>query len=75
LAQLDRPSLPATTDDLIEQVLHLPFARARERLVAELERRYVSGLVARHGGNVSRAAAASGLALRYFQLMRARHPK
>jgi DNA-binding NtrC family response regulator len=74
LAQLERPTALATTNDL-EQLLHLPFARARERLVADFERRYVAGLVAMHGGNVSRAAAASGLALRYFQLMRARHPK
>ena len=50
----------------------LPFVRARDRVVAAFERRYVEHIVAKHGGNVARAATASGLARRYFQLIRAR---
>ena len=55
--------------------LDLPLPRARQRLSEEFERRYVERIVARYGGNVARAAAASGLARRYFQLLRARHQK
>ncbi len=50
----------------------LPFPAARERVVMEFERRYVERVLARHGGNVTRAARASGVAHRYFQLIRAR---
>jgi DNA-binding NtrC family response regulator len=50
----------------------LPFPAARERVVMEFERRYVDRVLARHGGNVTRAARASGVAHRYFQLIRAR---
>ena len=64
----------ATDDDYLGSVLseELPFTVARQRVVAEFERRYVEQVLARHGGNVTRAARASGLAHRYFQLVRAR---
>jgi two-component system response regulator HydG len=60
--------------DAIERVLgqHLPFPRARETLVREFERRYVERVLEEHGGNVSKAARASGIARRYFTLIRAR---
>jgi DNA-binding NtrC family response regulator len=81
LAAVERSSTPPPEDEplagFIERILDqdVAYARARERMVAEFERRYVERMVARHGGNVSHAAAASGLALRYFQLLRARHSK
>jgi two-component system response regulator HydG len=50
----------------------LPFPTARQKVQAEFERRYVEHVLAQHGGNVTRAAAASGIALRYFQSVRAR---
>ena len=53
----------------------LSLARGRARVVAEFERRYVQHLLEVHRGNVSRAAAASGLARRYFQQLKARHLK
>jgi two-component system response regulator HydG len=61
--------------EVIEAVLalDLPIVRARERVVEEFERRYVQRVLAQHGGNVTNAAAASGIARRYFQLLRARH--
>jgi two-component system, NtrC family, response regulator HydG len=61
--------------DAIEAVLaqDLPLPRARERVVEEFERRYVQRVLAAHNGNVSVAAAASGIARRYFQILRARH--
>jgi hypothetical protein len=41
--------------------------------VAEFERFFVERILAKHGGNVSRAAAASGIARRYFQVLKTRH--
>jgi transcriptional regulator with GAF, ATPase, and Fis domain len=63
--------------DAIEAVLglNLPLPRAREQVIEEFERRYVERIVAAHGGNVSRAAAASGIGHRYFQKIRARLAK
>lgn len=50
----------------------VPFPIARRRAIEEFERRYVAAILQRHGGNVAHAAKASGLALRYFRLVRAR---
>ena len=50
----------------------LPMSVARQRLLSEFENRYVAKVLDEHGGNVVRAAAASGIARRYFQIIRAR---
>ncbi|HEY5241530.1 MAG TPA: sigma 54-interacting transcriptional regulator, partial [Polyangiaceae bacterium] len=50
----------------------LSLAVARQRVVMEFERQYVERMLAKHGGNVSRAAEASGMARRNFQLLRVR---
>jgi len=65
----------AAGGDVIDGVLDagLSLTRAREAVVNEFERRYVERVLARHGGNVVRAAEASGIARRYFQILRARH--
>ena len=65
---------PGAEGDAIERVLAMgfPLPRARQHLVQEFERRYVERVLEEHGGNVARAAAASGIALRYFQLVKAR---
>jgi transcriptional regulator with GAF, ATPase, and Fis domain len=65
---------PSAVMDPIERVISmdLPLPRARAELVSEFERRYVQSVLERNDGSVSRAAAASGVALRYFQLLRAR---
>jgi pSer/pThr/pTyr-binding forkhead associated (FHA) protein len=65
---------PPSAEDFLASVLAemLPFTDARQRVVAEFERRYVEDLLARHNGNVTHAARASGVAHRYFQLVRAR---
>jgi DNA-binding NtrC family response regulator len=52
--------------------LDLPLVQARQRVMAAFEQRYLERLVTQHGGNVSRAAAASGVALRHFQRLRAK---
>ena len=60
--------------DFIGAVLakRLPFVQAKRVVMGEFERRYVEELIAEHG-SVQRAAHASGLAQRYFLLIRARH--
>jgi DNA-binding NtrC family response regulator len=67
------PEAPAAVDVLTELLAKdLPLIAAREKLVAEFERRYVERLLAQNGGNVTRAAESSGVALRHFQRLRAR---
>jgi DNA-binding NtrC family response regulator len=63
--------------DAIEEVLakDLAFPNARELVLEEFERRYIERVLARYGGNVGRAAAASGIARRYFQMIRSRRTK
>ncbi len=60
--------------DTIERLLTLglPFTEARDRLQEEFERRFVEHLLELHDGDASKAAAASGIGLRYFQKLRAR---
>jgi two-component system, NtrC family, response regulator HydG len=50
----------------------LPLNVARQQVLEELERRYVGRVLAEHGGNVTRAAAASGIARRQFQRVKRR---
>jgi transcriptional regulator with GAF, ATPase, and Fis domain len=63
--------------DLIERILarDLPLPTSRALLVEAFERRYVARVLERHAGNVARAAAASGIARRYFQLLKARQAR
>jgi DNA-binding NtrC family response regulator len=65
-------SLPG--DDVIARVIRLglPLSRSRELVVDDFERRYVQTVLDRHQGDATRAAQASGIARRYFQLLRAR---
>jgi DNA-binding NtrC family response regulator len=50
----------------------LSFSSARRRVIDAFEKRYVEAILTKHGGNVTRAAAASGIARRYFYKVRAR---
>jgi DNA-binding NtrC family response regulator len=67
----------AAGQDVIDEVigLELPLPEARQRVVEHFERRYIEHVLARHGGNVAAAAASSGIARRYFSLLRARVAK
>jgi DNA-binding NtrC family response regulator len=56
--------------DLIAE--DLPLAEARQRAIDELERRYLTRLLARFDGNVTKAAAATGIARRHLQRLRAK---
>lgn len=70
--EVPRAAARAAGADPIAHVLALDLAlpQARELVVADFERRYVERILEQHGGNVTRAAAASGLARRYFQHIR-----
>ena len=59
----------------MEQILaqSLPLPRARRRVVEEFEQMYLDRVLSEHNGNVARAAAAAGVARRYFRLLRARN--
>jgi DNA-binding NtrC family response regulator len=74
---VSRDAVPSSSADQVDPIeralsLSLPLPQTRQLVSDELERRYVKRIVDLHGGNVTRAAAASGLALRYFKLLRAR---
>jgi two-component system response regulator HydG len=68
------PADELSDDDVIARVikLGLPLSRSRELVVDDFERRYVQAVLDRHQGDATRAAQASGIARRYFQLLRAR---
>ena len=82
LAQDDVPmsqSSPAPEDlggvGMMERILDqgLPLPRARKRIIEEFEHLYLERVLNEHQGNVARAAAAAGVARRYFRLLRARN--
>jgi DNA-binding NtrC family response regulator len=53
-------------------LLNLPLARAREELNDEFERVYIQHVLSVHGGDIAKAAAASGIARRQFFRLKAR---
>ncbi|MBS2017605.1 MAG: sigma 54-dependent Fis family transcriptional regulator [Deltaproteobacteria bacterium] len=65
------PERAPVDDDVIAKTLamELPLPRARQIVVRDLERRYVERALAKHDGNVTRAAAACGLTRRYFHVL------
>ncbi len=65
-----RPFAPLTST--FDPLFTLPIAAARQRLVDEFERAYVAHVLAEHGGDIERAAAASGLARRQFFRLKAK---
>ena len=50
-----------------------PYIEAREELLAHFEKGYLEAQLARHGGNISRAARAAGLDRMHFKRLLARH--
>ncbi|HEY8075726.1 MAG TPA: helix-turn-helix domain-containing protein, partial [Labilithrix sp.] len=64
----------AETGDVIAETLamDLAFPAARQRVVDAFERQYVERVLAKYGGNVAKAAAGSGIARRYFYIIKAR---
>ncbi len=72
--QSSDPNFRTETADVIDEVVRsgLPFVRAREKVVDEFQRRYLEHVLAAAGGDTGKAAAASGIARRYFNLLRAK---
>jgi DNA-binding NtrC family response regulator len=72
-----RSLAPPAGSDWLDSIIgaHRAFPVARRKVLDEFERRYVERILAAHDGNVSQAARASGLALRYFRLIKARQQK
>jgi len=74
LAELtDSGSRPAVNEDDLAakrpsnpDVLELPFKEAKAALVESFERDYLTALLARHRGNISRAAAEAGIDRNYI---------
>src|SRR5690606_8731995 len=64
--------LSVPIDGVVERVLssRLPLVQARQQIVEEFDRAYLARVLREHDGNVTRAAAAAGLARRNFQLDR-----
>ncbi|MFZ5470245.1 MAG: sigma-54 interaction domain-containing protein [Myxococcota bacterium] len=66
VAILEEPPASAQSDEPSE-VMHVhvdvgePFHQAKRRLLEEFDRRFVTALLRRHGGNVSAAARAAGI--------------
>jgi DNA-binding NtrC family response regulator len=65
------PILPIAGDADVKRgsnpdVLELPFKEAKAQLVESFERDYLSALLARHHGNISRAAAEAGIDRNYI---------
>ncbi|MEZ4222268.1 MAG: sigma 54-interacting transcriptional regulator [Polyangiaceae bacterium] len=75
LAEFEVDAGETDVGDVIERILEseLPLSTAKQKLMLEFERRYVERMLARHGGDVTKAVAASGIARRYFNVLRAKH--
>jgi DNA-binding NtrC family response regulator len=68
------PRAASNQGDPIARILAsgLPLAEARQLLIDEFEKRYVQHALEAHHGNVTRAAAAAGIARRHLQRLKAK---
>ena len=66
LTEGDVPRRPSTPLPAGSDVLELPFKEAKAALVESFERDYLIALLARHRGNISRAAAEAGIDRNYI---------
>jgi DNA-binding NtrC family response regulator len=65
------PPRPGTGDPIRDAIAAgLPYSQARTRALEAFTDRYVEHMLAKHGGNVSAAARASGVARRHFQRLK-----
>ncbi len=56
---------------IVEDYLHLPYAKAKEKVLEEFNRRYIQSKLDNHQGNVTHAANDAGLPRSYFyEIMR-----
>ncbi|MGE3155061.1 MAG: sigma-54-dependent transcriptional regulator [Nitrospiraceae bacterium] len=71
LLHTDRPS----SGSVIEEHLHLPYAKAKERVLEEFNRQYIQAKLNAHKGNVTHAASDAGLPRPYFHEIMRRYIK
>ncbi len=70
-AALSPGALPGEADIIAEVIAQqLPLPLARLRVIEAFEARYIAAVLATYDGNVALAAKASGIARRYFQILR-----
>ncbi|MDP1922146.1 MAG: sigma 54-interacting transcriptional regulator [Myxococcales bacterium] len=67
------PGTPVPSKPPASSTLEVPFKEAKERLVDNFTREYLTALQQKHGGNVTQMARASGLARTYLHDLLARH--
>jgi DNA-binding NtrC family response regulator len=70
-----RPSAPPPPPgvQVTEDLVQLPFKEAKEKLLDAFEQRYVASLLAKHEGNVSRAAAEAGVDRNHLAKLARKH--
>ena len=71
----DEDAGPASArDDYVQRLIgeDVPFSKARQLAALDFERRYVAAVLAKFGGNVTKAAQASGIGRRYFHMLLAK---
>ena len=61
-------------NDFVERLIRdaIPFSKARQLAALDFERRYVKSILDSFGGNVTKAAQASGIGRRYFHMLLAK---
>ncbi|NUP13917.1 MAG: sigma 54-dependent Fis family transcriptional regulator [Polyangiaceae bacterium] len=69
-SQRDVAGMDAWIDKLVTE--GMPYPIARRRMLEEFERAFVTKVLDMHDGNVSKAAEASGIARRYFHMIKSR---
>jgi len=61
--------------EVFEDYLHLPYAKAKEKVLEEFNRRYLSFKLSTHDGNVKQAANEAGVPRSYFHEIMRRYLK
>ncbi len=67
------PGLGAAEEDSASIRTDLPYAEAKRRVLEAFERRYLTDVFARAGGNISEAARASGVDRKHLRTLLRRH--
>lgn len=68
-----QPPPPPQAVQVTEDLVQLPFKEAKERLLDAFEHRYLQNLLAKHDGNVSRAAAEAGVDRNHLARLAKKH--
>lgn len=63
----------SASPDIVEGVLHQPYARARDTVVADFEGRYLRSLLARTDHNVAKAAREADMNRSYLSALLQKH--